>query len=59
MAELEHVGMSSAANCASSLVRLWHFSDMTRCPSQVCMQSKADETPTSNTRIYFTDVSAI
>jgi hypothetical protein len=28
LAELEHVGMSCAANCASSLVRLWHGADI-------------------------------
>src|SRR4051794_5374336 len=28
LAELEHVGMSCAANCASSLVSLWHKADL-------------------------------
>src|SRR6478752_5158270 len=28
LAELERVGMSCAANCASSLVRLWHSTDV-------------------------------
>jgi hypothetical protein len=31
LAEPEHVGMSCAANCASSLVRLWHIASLRCC----------------------------